>query len=587
MFRGFRWQLPAFILATIVFFLALSFRIVRQSSVPDATPFPTSAAQVSTSTAEPAVTQSVRENATLQAVAKPFRGYREGLIGTIQRLNPIFAHHNAVDRDITSLVFQGLFATNDYGAAIPLLAERLVRSSDGLEYVVELRQDIKWQDGIVFTADDVIYTMSLLADPDYAAFSTTAHFWQTVETQKLGDYLVRFRLAQPLASFTNLLTVGILPEHALRGTTIRQLAQHPFNLSPIGTGPYQLEALHVAEDGNIRSVQLQMSPLFPATLDSPVSGQLGNLRFDLFSNSDEGLDAYRSGRIDALANVGAREQLLSLPNARVHTQIQSSLKILILNWEEQLFRDRRIRQALALRLDLPDLVERYFAASVTVADSPLAPGLAAHLSNTFWFTQDIERAKMLFAGASAALSDARDDVSEDGLTPSAESTDTFTILVEDIAPLPSLAADIAAAWGTLGLQVDVDAIPIDDLHLKLQAGDFEAAIVTQHIGNDIDLYRFWHPAQSEAGQNYGSVNSDAISELLEGIRQEGNGIIRQRLLQNFQQQFAEQAIAIPLYYPLYTMAIRDTIDGVRIGYLGTESDRFRSITKWRLLTLPG
>ena len=586
MFRGFRWQLLALILAAIVFVVALAFRFGRQTSVPESTAVPISEVQVSPSTPEPSASQVARASATPDAVHEFFHGYREGLVGTVQRLNPVFAHLNQVDRDIASLIFEGLFATNDYGAAIPQLADRLVTSSDSLEYVVELRQDIYWQDGVIFTADDVVYTMSLLGDPDYSAYSTTAQFWQTVETQKLGDHILRFRLAQPLASFTNLLTIGILPEHALRGTTISRLAQHSFNLSPIGTGPYQLSALTVDENSSVRSVQLQLSPVFSARLDSEDSYQISSLRFDMFSSPDDALSAYRSGQIDSLANVGARQQLLSLPNARFHTQLQSSLKVLIFNWNQPMFQDRRLRQALALSLDIPALLERHISGSVAFADSPLVPGLAAYQSSAFWSTQDIGRAEMLFAAATALQNDGQDDDTDDNVTPSTESTNQFSILVENSAPLPNLAADIAAGWRTLGLQVDVVTVSIDQMNDRLRTGDFDAAIVTQHIGSDPDLYRYWHPAQSDAGQNYGRVNSDVISELLEGIRQQSNGIIRQHLLQDFQVQFAEQAIAIPLYYPLYTVAIRDAFEGIRLGYLGTASDRFRGISNWRLASSP-
>ena len=270
MFRGFRWQLMAFILALFVLFFAIAFRIIRQTSIPVATPVPSTAIPASTATAVPLSTQAVPIEATPASAGQAYRGYREGLVGTVRRLNPVFAHLNAVDRDIASLIFEGLFATNDYGAAIPLLAEQLVTSSDGLEYVVELRQDVYWQDGVAFSSDDVVYTMSLLSDPEYAAFSASAQFWASVETQKLSDALVRFRLAQPLAGFTNLLTMGILPEHVLRGTSVAQLAGHPFNLSPrLAPVPYQLAELGVNIDGDITSVQLQRSPLYRERTDSP------------------------------------------------------------------------------------------------------------------------------------------------------------------------------------------------------------------------------------------------------------------------------------------------------------------------------
>ena len=587
MFRGFRWQLLVFILTFIALLISLAFRISRQISVPEPNaPTPTVIAPVSTATAEPVALPVATVNVDGHDARASFTGYSEGLIGTVKRLNPLFTHLNAVDRDIASLVFEGLFATNEYGAPIPQLAERLVMSSDGLEYVVELRADVLWQNGIPFSADDVVFTMALLSDPQYARYASSAEFWRTIETQKLSERLVRFRLAQPLASFASMLTIGILPEHALRGTTVAQLASHPFNLSPIGTGPYQVAAVRADDAGSVQTMLLQHSPIFQEWLESPAEYQIRELRFDLFPGPAEALDAYRTGQIDALSYVGNRAQLLMLPDARIYTQLESELTALIFNWNLGQFQDRRVRQALALALDIPTIVERHLANAATFADSPIVPGLAAYQPIPFWSVYDIDRAATLFSTAFKPTEDDSDD-SDVETTDAAESAFQLRLLVEDSLPLPELAEDIANSWHALGLEVLVHAVSQGEYWERLRSGEFEAAVVAQRIGGDPDLYRFWHPAQEETGQNFGGVDSDVISELLEAIRQERNGIVRQSLLMNLQSQFAEQAIAVPLFYPLYTMAVRDRFEGIRLGYLGTAADRFRGIAEWRPQSIAG
>jgi len=78
-----------------------------------------------------------------------------------------------------------------------------------------------------------------------------------------------------------------------------------------------------------------------------------------------------------------------------------------------------------------------------------------------------------------------------------------------------------------------------------------------------------------------------IAELLEQARIEVNSLRRHMLYQEFQTSFAEQAIAIPLYYPLYSFAARATIGGIQLGYLARAADRFRGIGDWRLAARPG
>ena len=187
--------------------------------------------------------------------------------------------------------------------------------------MVRLRQDLRWHDGTPFSADDVAYTMSLLSDPAYAGISAFGEFFATVETQKLNDHLLRFRLAQPQSSFPYLLTIGILPEHALRGTTMAQLARHPFNLSPIGTGPYQLAQLRLGAGNTVSALELARAPVYLERPESPGRYALDRLSFNLYPDSESALNAYTAGAVNALANVAPRARLLNLPNVRVYTQV--------------------------------------------------------------------------------------------------------------------------------------------------------------------------------------------------------------------------------------------------------------------------
>lgn len=589
MFRGFRWQLIALLIALVLFLSGALFRLSRQSSRAEpVSPTPAVLApmtsNVSASNAtQPASTSDAAQLAVTQASSTSAPAYREGLVGTVRRLNPLFAHLNPVDRDIASLIFEGLFAANEYGEIVPRLAERVVISSDGIEYVVKLREDIRWQDGLPFGVDDVIYTMSLLSDPAYAKFSPVGEFWGTVETQRLGDHLLRFHLAQPLSSFTHLLTIGILPEHALRGTSVTALAQHPFNLSPIGTGPYQLAGLRQDSRNSIALVELARSPVFLQRPEAQRRYSLPRLNFILFPNDEVAVAAFTSGEINALANLASRGEMLTLPNSRVYTQTDSSVAMIIFNWKESIFAERRLRQALSLSLDVPELVRKNLGAEVAYADSPYPPGSSVYGPNPFWLAHDLEQALALLDAARIVPSESDPESESNAANGSAMQ---FSLLIEDSKPLRQLADDIASQWNLLGFQVQVEAVSADDLANRLSTGRFEAAIDTLRIGGDFDLYRYWHPAQYGNGRNYGGVSDHDIAELIEQARREIYGSRRALLQQEFQEAFAENAIAIPLYYPLFTFVVDAEIDGLRLGYLTSPADRFRGIGDWRIAARP-
>ena len=335
MLRGFRWQVLALIFAVILFVAALAARPAPEPT-PSLTPAPTTVAEAAaTSTVEPSPSVTVPTTVPSTPVVNtimtdPVSTYREGLVGDVRRLNPLLRGLNQPEDDINALIYEGLVQINEYGEPEPALAADWVIASNRIEYVFTLREDVRWHDGTPFTAQDVDFTMSLLRSPEFPGDPALYEFWRTVETQVLDDYTVRFRLTQPLASFLDALQIGILPQHALEGISAAQLVDHPFNLSPIGTGPYQREAIRTTGGNNVTSVDLRPSPVYAQRGDTPDDYNVERVRFRVYSTLEAAINAFRAGEIDALAAADRtqRQALLGLPDAEVYTKLEPTLGVL-------------------------------------------------------------------------------------------------------------------------------------------------------------------------------------------------------------------------------------------------------------------
>jgi peptide/nickel transport system substrate-binding protein len=588
MLRGFRWQLLVFVMALALFVISLFSRLSTpdQPTPPIATPdasVPTVVVQTP-ATSTPGQPEVIAP--TQVESGQPIPTYREGLVGSIQRLNPLFTDLNPVDRDIISLIFEGLTRTNQYGEPEPDLAKSWIISSDSLEYIVQLRDDVLWQDGIPFTSADVVYTLSLLQSPDFPGDPDLGAFWRTVEIQPLGVNLIRFRLTQPLGSFLDALRIGILPEHALRGTTAAQIASHPFNLSPIGTGPYQLEALRSATGSTIQVVDLRVAPVYRARPEGQTGFALERLSFRLYETYDAALNALKAGELDALAarNRVERASLLNVPGENVHTALQPTLGVLIFNWAKdstRFFREQRVRIALQTGLDRGSIIERYLANQVVRADSPLFPGSWAYASDLPWPTPDATIARQMIENVN--IRPASPEATEEPVAPGAGKF-TFRILTPDDPALVSVAGEIAAQWSQLGITVTVDAVDPATYQARLDSGDFDSALVELSLGDsaDPDVYQFWDQGQYPDGKNYGGMDDVRLADLLERARRDPSGINRGILYDDFQRDFIERAIAIPLYYPLYTYATAPQVDGVQLGFIGSPASRFNTIRDWMI-----
>ncbi len=583
MFRGFRWQFLALVAAIALFVMGLITRLGNTPVVPPtATPSPSNTPPTSelsvTATPAPIISPT-------SEVSEAIPTFQEAVVGRIQRLNPLYAPLNPVDYDITALIFEGLTKLDEYGAPIPSLAQEWVISNDGLEYVIILRDDIFWQDGIPFNADDVLYTFSILQSPAYDGVDALGAFWRTVEVEKIDDFTVRFRLAQPLGNFLTLLTIGILPYHALAGTTAEFLATHPFNLSPIGTGPYQLEALRSTDGTGIDVVDLRLSPIYQQRPEVSNSYAIQRFRFRLYTEFESALQDLAEGAVDGLAarNVSEREALLNVPNITLYNSLAPVLGALIFNWEEgegRFFQDQRTRLALVAGLDSITPVETYLLNRAIPADSPIIFGSWAYRTPLPWPANDLAIAQQFLSRANISLPEATPELGTN--TNASSAIYAFQILTPDDPALIQLAESIATQWSALNLEVTVEAVEYARYQARLEAGDFNVALVELPMGADPDSYVYWHSSQYPDGQNYGGVSDDRINELLERARRDANGINRAQLYAQFQEIFAERAIAIPLYYPLYTYAVRASVSGVQLGFIHSPIDRFRTLQAWDL-----
>ena len=102
------------------------------------------------------------------------------------------------------------------------LASGWTVSNDGLTYVFNLRQDVRWADGQPLSVDDVLFTFGLLQSPDYSGPS--GPFWRDVKVDSPGPWQVRFVLKAPSASFPAALRIGIIPRHAFTDRSAAQKA---------------------------------------------------------------------------------------------------------------------------------------------------------------------------------------------------------------------------------------------------------------------------------------------------------------------------------------------------------------------------
>ncbi|MFP4345985.1 MAG: ABC transporter substrate-binding protein [Anaerolineales bacterium] len=505
--------------------------------------------------------------------------YVESVAGFPQTLNPLLSFYNDADSDVTALVFSGLTRMNLRSEVEPDLAQGWEIDPQGITYTFRLNPRALWHDGTPVSADDVLFTVELLADPDYPGPADIGALWQSVRAEKVNDLTVRFILSEPYAPFLDYTTVGLLPAHLLEGIRATDLPVLEFNRAPVGSGPFRLTEVEV-DEGQVTMVTLKRFLRYYGR-----EHLLENVVLRFYPTARAAFEAYEEGLVEGVARVPPA----LLPEAweqgelNLYSAPTAEMAMLYFNTtvtRTQSLGDSRVRRALLYGLDRQALVDEVLMGQAVVPLTPLLPGTWAYEPETGEaYGYDQERAQTLLAEAGWTRESVTGTLRNAGGEPL-----TFSLLVADDPQDYALGEVIALQWARLGISTTIEAVPPLARNGRLDARLYEAALAHFAIPGDPDPYTFWHQTQIEVGgQNYAGFDHRRLSEVVEQARITIDRDARRELYREFQQILMEEVPAIPLYVPIYTYAVDEQVQQVQLGPLMRSGDRFRNIEDWFVL----
>ncbi|GAB4496914.1 MAG: peptide ABC transporter substrate-binding protein [Anaerolineales bacterium] len=503
--------------------------------------------------------------------------YTEALIGAPGRFNPTLDFYNPIDRDVNRLIFSALVRFDDRGLPQPDLAESWGVTRDGTTYNFAIRPNAIWHDGAPVTAQDVIFTIELLRDPNYPVREDVRALWQTIDVRLLDDLTVQFRLPEPFAPFLDYLTFGILPRHLLSNTAPADLVNHPFNLAPVGSGPFAYESLLLSGE-TITGVTLR-------AFEGYYGGRplLDTFTFRYYPDAESALAAYRTAEVDGISQIplDILTQALAEPELNLYTGRLPQTSMILFNLQNAdvpFLQESSVRRALLMGLNRQWMIDSLLQGQAILAHGPVFPGTWAYFENTPQIAYNPNDATTLLRRAGYTIP------AEGGNVRAKEGVAlAFELLHPDDAQHTALAEAIQADWARLGVQITLKAVPYTELIQNyLVTHNYQAVLLDVNLAGspDPDPYPFWHQAQIAEGQNYAQWDDRQASEYLEQARITVDLQERARLYGNFQVRFANELPALPLFYPVYRYGVAARIGGVSMGPLFDPADRLNGVTQW-------
>ena len=509
-----------------------------------------------------------------------------GQSSEVANLNPMIQPRTP-DSNVQCLIFDYLVIPDENLNYVGDLAESWDISDDGTVYTFHLQEGVKWHDGEDFNADDVVFTLTALASPEYTggnegrvmsivgASEYQAGTADSVEgIKKIDDYTVEITLASPNAAFLSNMYVAMLPEHILGEESPADWGNDDFNRAPIGTGKYKFVEWEAGQ-----YISLERNDEYFGTMPS-----IENVVVQ-FGADTTLVAALLNGEIDVLYNLPATEieNVEAVDGVGVYNYEMMSVYYIGLNQLDPDLSDLRVRQALAYALDKQTIVDTVYGETATVANDIFPDNHWSHNPDVTVYEYNPEKAMALLEEAGYTMNDSTGYYEKDG------ETLHLTYDMSTSTDGRQVAALIQQYWKAIGVEMEVIEQDFATLaYSKLlpnnateetTAESFQCYTLGFGVEDDPEEYNAYLSTSTGAGSwNFIHYSNPQVDELFQQQLLETDPDARADCFHQIAQIISDDVPWIPLYNKATSTGLSDRVQNFTADFRGINFQ----IEKWTL-----
>jgi peptide/nickel transport system substrate-binding protein len=279
----------------------------------------------------------------------------------------------------TVMTYEALVEIKADGTMGFLLAEDMIPNADASEWTIKLKPDITWQDGKPFTVDDVMYTYNYIAKNK----KNGAGFLSVVDLpamKKVDDLTLKVPMLQPNSIFIQVQPTWFLP--------IVPVNYDPNK--PNGTGPFKITSFSPQQTIFERYENYWNQPL-------PYVDKVVLMEYDDITAQ---VNALLGGQVDTISLITSNEiDSLKSQGKSIVISPGGGMNPFTMNTQVAPFNDVRVRQAMRLIIDRPQMLDLVFKGNGTLGNDVFSRWDPAYDTSIPQRTQDLEQAKSLLKQA--------------------------------------------------------------------------------------------------------------------------------------------------------------------------------------------
>lgn len=503
--------------------------------------------------------------------------YNEGILGQFTNASPIYAT-SVADASVAKLVFSGLLKYDNKGKLVGDLAESWKPNALGDVYTVRLKPDLVWHDDAPLTAHDVAFTFNVIKNPD--ARSPLRSTWEDIKITAKDDNVVVFELPNPLASFPEALTTGVLPRHVLAETPMADMRSSSFNtVKPIGSGPFTWSAIEVVgADAERRQERIALKPFKDYIGGEP---RLGSFTIRTFRTPEQMIQSFREQEITAMTGLASMpEELRHVTSVRENNLLLNAQVMSFFRTSHEILKDATVRRALVRAID-PIQIMRAREYPTRIVSGPLLQDKLGGNAELKQFAHNQNEARKQLDKAGWRMG-------QNGIRTKGGKPLSFSLHTKDTKEYAGVAEQLKAQWRAVG--VDMRIVAEDDTSLQntLAYHSYDALLYGIAVGSDPDVFVYWHSSQADerlaSRLNFSEYKSDKADASLEDARTRLDEKLRTAKMKPFLQAWRNDAPALGLYQPRLLYVTRGEVYGLTKGPINGDAQRFSGIENWMIRT---
>jgi len=276
----------------------------------------------------------------------------------------------------------------------PQIATSWKASKGSKSWTFKIRQGVKFHDGTPLSADDVVATFNRLLTKDSQALSSFKGVLSAGGVHKVDDHTVRFDLDSANGFFpylTGQMTYQaiILPKSYQLPSDLSKPGEYTSKMN--GTGPFTLK-----ENRGPAGLTFVANPNYWGGKPA-----IDTVEYSILEDQAR-VTALQSGQIDLAHQISYQGAQQLQGHANVIPLQTANHRYLNMNVHKKPFSDVRVRQAIALALDRPQIASGLWGKYAQVGnDSPMWPGYAFTDKTVPQRKQDLAKARALLKAAGA------------------------------------------------------------------------------------------------------------------------------------------------------------------------------------------